>query len=415
MTKENEMPLPKVRRFEEQRWLIDAVIRTVGAEWDQARIASKARPVGGEFEALFRATAQRVKKLDDIEREFSAQAKRQQERAQALEAEGRSVAARETYMAAGLMWSLAAWPILEICDALHHADAQMNACFAGLIRHAPRPIERVEIPFRPKSLPAYLHLPRKPAAGERFATVLAVGGMDSSKENLVSLYGDKLIERGFAVLAMDGPGQAESAGRGIHFSPEAWMEAAEVAYRWIAARPELDEGRLVLRGISFGSYFGSVMSATLGDRIKGFAASGVCQEPGCDTIFNKASPTFKARFMFMSGFTDEAEFDVFADCIDLRPLAKRIVAPYMVVAGENDQLSPLDHTEQLMGLIPAPRRLVVYEGANHGVGDAPSVTLGEDKFTLMADWLLDRVAGKPARSERVFIEASGRARVEALG
>jgi hypothetical protein len=33
----------------------------------------------------------------------------------------------------------------------------------------------------------------------------------------------------------------------------------------------------------------------------------------------------------------------------------------------------------------------------------------------MADWLLDRVAGKPARSERVFIEASGRARVEALG
>ncbi len=409
------MPPPNVRRFEEQRWLLDAVIRTVGAEWDQARIGSKARPVGPDAEALFRATAQRIRKFEDIYREFAAQAKRQQERAFALEADGRTVAARETFMAAGLLWSLAAWPIFELNEALHHAETQMNLCFTGLLRHAPRPIERVEIPFRGKSLPGYLHLPRRPASGERFACVLSVGGMDSSKENLVSLYGDKLLERDFAVLAMDGPGQAEAAGRGIHFSPEAWMEAAEAAYAWIGGRAELDASRLVVRGISFGSYFGSVMAATLGHRIKGFAASGVCQEPGCDTIFNKASPTFKARFMFMSGFTDEADFDAFCQQIDLRPLAPRIVAPYMVVAGENDQLSPLHNTEHLLTLIPAPKHLIVYEGANHGVGDAPSVTLGEDKFTLMADWLLDRVTDKPARSERVIIEASGRARVEPLG
>lgn len=408
------MPPPKVRRFEEQRWLLDAVIRTVGVEWDQARIASKARPVGSEAEPLFRATAQRIRKFEDIYREFAAQAKRQQERAQALEAEGRNIAARETYMAASLLWSLAAWPIFEVNSQLHHAETQMNACYAGLVRHAPRPIERAEIKLGDKALPAYLHLPRKPVGGERFPCVLAVGGMDSSKENLVSLYGDKLIERGFAVLAIDGPGQAESVSRGIHFSPEAWMEAAEAAYAWIGRRPELDIERLVVRGISFGSYFGSAVSAQLGRRIKGFAASGVCQEPGCDTIFNKASPTFKARFMFMSGYTDEPAFDDFCTRIDLRPLAARIEAPYMVVAGENDQLSPLHHTEHLLALIKAPKRLVVYEGANHGVGDAPSVSLGEDKFTMIADWLLDRVNGRPARTERVFIEASGRARVEAL-
>ena len=35
----------------------------------------------------------------------------------------------------------------------------------------------------------------------------------------------------------------------------------------------------------------------------------VCHEPGCHTIFQEASPTFKKRFMYMSGITDEAEFD----------------------------------------------------------------------------------------------------------
>lgn len=408
------MPPPHVSRFEAQRWLLDAVIRTVGIEWDQARIAAKARPIGPDAEHLFRACAQRIKKFEDIHREFSREARRQQERAQQMEKDGRRVAARETYLMAALLWSLAAWPIFERNDTLHHADEQMNACYAGMVRHAPRPIARIEIPFAKASLPAYLHLPRPSRDGESFAVALAVGGMDSSKENLVALYGDKLIERGFAILAMDGPGQAEAAGRGIHFTPEAWMEAAEAAYAFIGTRPELDRSRLVLRGNSFGSYFATLMAATLGDRIKGTAVSGVCQEPGCDTIFNKASPTFKARFMFMSGFTDEAAFDHFCTRIDLRPLASRVLAPYMVIAGENDQLSPVRHTEHLLTLIPASRRLVIFEGANHGVGDSPSVTFGEDKATLMADWLLDRVEGRFAASERVFVETSGRARVEPL-
>ena len=54
------------------------------------------------------------------------------------------------------------------------------------------------------------------------------------------------------------------------------------------------------------------------------------------------------------------------------------------------------------------KRLVIYEGANHGVGDAQSVENGEDKNTLLADWLVDRINGKPFRSERVWVDTSGR-------
>jgi len=56
--------------------------------------------------------------------------------------------------------------------------------------------------------------------------------------------------------------------------------------------------------------------------------------------------------------------------------------------------------------------MVVFEGANHSVTGAPSAENGEDRNTMLADWLLDRVNGKPAKSERVWIDSAGRAHAE---
>jgi len=356
--------------------------------------------------------ARRIRKFDDFHREFAAQAKKREALAQAFEAQGRTVAAREAYLAASLLWSTACWPIDEDNALLRGYEARVNDCFAHFIKYAPYPIERVDIPFGNKAMPAYLHLPRTPGKGERFPCVLIIGGMDSSKENMVALYGDRFLERGFAALALDGPGQAEAITRGIFFTESNFGDAAEACYAWLGNHPAIDLERLVIRGTSFGSYFGTVATAALGERIRGFGATGVCQEPGCHTIFDAASPTFKARFMFMSNYEDEEEFDRFCEYIDLRPFAPKIKAPYMVIAGENDQLSPIEHTEELFALISAPKRLVIYEGANHGVADAPSVANGEDKVTMLADWLLDRVNGKPVVSERVWIDSAGRAKAE---
>ena len=58
--------------------------------------------------------------------------------------------------------------------------------------------------------------------------------------------------------------------------------------------------------------------------------------------------------MFMAGYEDEDAFDVFRQEFDLRKVAKEISAPYMIVAGEADQLSPIHHTFELFELIDAP-------------------------------------------------------------
>ncbi len=399
----------RIRRWQEQRWLLDAIIRTIGVNWDQNRIASKSKPGGETAEKDFAAVARRIKKFDDIHREFAAAARKRQAKALAYENEGRHVTAAESYIAAALLWASSCWPLFEACEQLHAAEKAMNACYAKFIQFAPHPIEKVEVPFQGKSLPAYLHLPRKPAPGEKFGCIISIGGMDGSKENMVSIYGDRFLARGLAVLAIDGPGQAEAASRGIFFTESNFGEAGLAIHDWLAKHPHVDTDRLAIRSSSFGSYFGTVAAAALGDKVKGYAVAGVCQEPGCNTIFNLASPTFKARFMFMSGYDDEAAFDAFCQKIDLRPVAPKIVCPYMAIAGENDQLSPIEHTENLFKLIKAPKRLVIYEGANHGVGDSPSADNGEDKNVLLADWLVDRIAGKPFRSERVWVDLAGRA------
>lgn len=283
----------------------------------------------------------------------------------------------------------------------------MIRCYDKFIEYAPYPVERVDIPFQDTAMSAFLHLPTAPEDDAPFPCVLHIGGMDGSKENMVALHGDSALTRGMAVLALDGPGQGETRNRGVTISSDNFAAAAETAVQWLADRPEIDTDRIVIRGSSFGTYYGTVAAAGLKDRIRGYCGTGVCQEPGCDTIFNKASPTFKVRFMFMAGYEDEDEFDEFRQEFDLRKIAQEITAPYMIVAGDADQLSPIQHTYDLFEQIDAPKRLVVFQDANHSMATASSGELGEARDSLVYDWLRDRVDGKPFTSERILVDSRG--------
>ena len=78
------------RRWTEQRWLIDNVIRSVGVDWDQPRTVSYNAPCGPEANADFAAIREKVKKYADIAPAFEATARRREAKARArLRALGR--------------------------------------------------------------------------------------------------------------------------------------------------------------------------------------------------------------------------------------------------------------------------------------------------------------------------------------
>jgi len=291
----------------------------------------------------------------------------------------------------------------------------MVACYDKFAALMNRPIQRVEVPFgkEGKTLPGYLHLPRAPQPGEKFPCAIGIDGMDASKEIMCSMYGDKFLERGMAHFIYDGPGQGECTYRDILVTESNHMDAGRAVYDWLAKHPHIDAERSVIWSVSMGTFFGLQAAAALGDKVRGAAVSFVCHEPGLNSLMNRSAPSFKMRFMYMSGYDDEAEFDRFMETFDLSPIAESIKCPVLIQAGEDDELSPIEFSEQLVGKIRSPKKLVIYEGERHAIGgNNTSSSLGENWFTMLADWCHDRIEGKTAPSERVFINSLGQAKSE---
>jgi dienelactone hydrolase len=398
---------PRVRRFEAQRWLIDNIIRANGIDWDQPRSLYIHAPCGIEANADFAGIRERVKKMADIGPAFAAVARRREAKAvAALQADHR-VTARDNFFMAAVHWGAAQWPHDENDETNIACNNKKRECYAKYAALAAHHVEAVWIPFKGKAIPAWLHLPPNDArASGKLPVVIAVPGMDSYKEIQVALYGDKFLNRGMAVLAIDGPGQYEAPMIGLYFSMENWMATGSALLDWIAARAELDADRVGVAGTSFGTLFGTVLTAHE-PRVKAAAVTSVCHEPGCHTIFEEASPTFKKRFMYMSGIIDEDEFDEFRKTITWEGHADKIRVPFLCLAGEADELSPIEHSERLVAALKGPKQMVVYQESRHSVGNVPAANLGPFPPILVADWLADRLAGKPFASERWYVTGAG--------
>jgi dienelactone hydrolase len=396
---------PRVRRFEEQRWLLDNIIRANGIDWDQPRSLYLSGPCGVEANADFAAIRARVQKMADIGPAFEATARRREAKARDAQEAGNRVTARDNFFMAAIHWGAAQWPYDEN-DATNIAyNRKKRECYAAYATLAEHKVEAVWLPFKDSALPAWFHLPPNYAGG-RIPVVIVIPGMDSFKEISVALNGDRWLARGIAVLAIDGPGQYEAPMVGINVSMENWLATGKVAVDWLAARPEIDADRIGVTGTSFGSFFGTLVAASE-PRIRACAVISTCLEPGCHTIFEEASPTFKKRFMYMSGFTDEKKFDEFRKTLTWEGHAEQIRCPYLCVAGEAEELSPLEHAERLVRLLKCPKQLVVYQDSRHSVGNVPAANLGPFPPALLADWLAARLDGKPFPSERWFVQANG--------
>ena len=400
------------KRFAEQRWALDNIIRANGIDWDQPRSLYLSAPCGVEAGADFAAIRARVQKMADIGPAFESTAKRREGKARAAEADGNTVTARDNWYMAAIHYGAAEWPYDDSGAKHIELHKKKRECYANFARLAAHKVEAVSVPFKGKSIPAWFHLP--PAyAGGKLPVVISIPGMDSFKETGVALANDRWLSRGVAVLAIDGPGQYESPLLGSYVSMQSWIDAGPAVVDWLLARPEIDGKRIGVTGTSFGSFFGTIMTAHE-PRIAATAVISTCLEPGCHTIFEEASPTFKKRFMWMSNFTDEAKFDEFVKTLTWEGHVEKIRSPYLVVAGEADELSPLEHTERMIHTMTGPRQLVVYADSRHSVGNVPAANLGPFPPVLLADWMVARLNGKPLASERWLVQPTGQIAKTAL-
>ena len=205
----------KMKRWREQRWILDQVIQTRGIDWDQGRTGKIIRNCGPGVEKDLTEVCNRIRKFVDIPREFSQAAAHREQQGRQAEAAGKLTEARDHYYIAACFYTNAMWAIYEDDNRERiQWQERKRSTYDKFIQHAGRPIERVELPYKGKKVQALLHLPPGRKAGEKIPCIMYIPGMDGVKEDHPAT-GDPFIERGFALLSVDCPGQGETREAGI--------------------------------------------------------------------------------------------------------------------------------------------------------------------------------------------------------
>jgi cephalosporin-C deacetylase-like acetyl esterase len=232
--------------------------------------------------------------------------------------------------------------------------------------------------------------------------VILLSGMDMFKENWHRFMATNVLPRGWTGFTLDGPGQGESLTHGAVMTLDNYDSAISSAIDWLSKQPEVDPGRIVVMGSSMGSWWGTHALSTE-NRIKALAANMPCLADK-SILLNQAQPSFVNNLMSMTGLKTYDEISRFTENMCLKAIASQVRIPYLIVSGENDELTTLEGTKEIYDLIPGPKEMWVYEHEFHPIGP-PS----NEWLNASLDWLQKAVAGQIDESRRyqVFITKEG--------
>ncbi len=233
-------------RFAVKDELLDAqTLRTAGSAL-----------VGGADIGECIATARRVKGTDLTSwfDEWTATADALSALAESEESAGRPISARSAYFRASNYFRNAGVMLMgpPLDPRLVESIRRQTETFrrgSALLRQPP---EIVAIPYQETTLPGYFF--RVDDDPRPRPTVILTGGYDGTAEELYFFNGAAALERGYNVLAFDGPGQGRAlVDQGLTLRPD-WEHVVGPVVDFAEARPDVDATRIALVGLSLGAY-----------------------------------------------------------------------------------------------------------------------------------------------------------------
>ena len=324
--------------------------------------------------------------------EWSAMADRVAKVADAAAAERRDITAGHHYMRAANYYYSAERFIPPGDEKMAMYRKALRCWHAALERLHPQ-IERVEVPYEGKSLPAYF-LPA-PGAGRK-RTVVLFDGMDNAKEMSVIFAGLDFAKRGINTLAIDGPGQSETLRLRQIYSRFDYEVAGRAGYDWVAARPEVDPKRVSVMGYSFGGYHAPRV-AGMDKRYAGCIALGAMfWDMQAWLTTSKAQLAADARksstsifqFRWVIGAPDNEAALEWAKKFSLEGIAQQIECPVLILHGENDRIVPLSEAKTLYEKVGARNKTLKIFTAEEGGTEHCQVDNRQLGIDYVGDWLL---------------------------
>ncbi|MER8188640.1 alpha/beta fold hydrolase [Kitasatospora sp. NPDC094015] len=200
------------------------------------------------------ATGERIVEgdYDSWHTEWLATADRVAEEAERALKAGHKVSARDGFLRASNYYRSAEFFLHgNPCDPRHdHAYDRSVACFRAAAALFTPVIEPVEIPYEGTTLPGYLY--RVDTSGTPRPTVIMHSGFDGTAEEMHFGGAMAAVERGYTVLAFDGPGQPGPLHhQGLVFRTD-WENVITPVIDFAETLPEVDNNRIALLGSSMG-------------------------------------------------------------------------------------------------------------------------------------------------------------------
>ena len=370
--------------------------------WSNAALVTKGMaPYGavalGEIDQVCERLRPRQHEPDAWREEWCAMGARLEKTAATAAVAGCKMTAGNYYLRAGMYWFTGERFVYPGEQKREIGRKAIELQTRGILWRHPN-VERVEVPYEKTTLPALFM--KAPGAGGPAPTVVVFDGMDNCKEMSVLFAGLEFAARGWHTLAIDGPGQGESLRLRDLYARHDYEVPGAAAYDYVASRPDVDPGKVVVMGYSFGGYYAARIAAFEKRYAAGVAMSAlhwdlaawqteIKRRQEADPK-NTAQSTF--HFRWIMGCIDDGDAAIEkAKKFSLAGVAQEIGCPFLIVHGADDKVVPVANAHKLYAAVGSREkhlRILTAEDGGSYHAQADNRQVGID---CIADWIASRL------------------------
>jgi esterase FrsA len=275
------------------------------------------------------------------------------------------------HLRAWRIYSFARWPV-PLSAGKQRAYRKGVDAFLAYARAKQLPLQVIRIPFEGSEIVGYLQMP---AGVAQAPAIVAIGGLDSRKEDLAERFAP-LLAHGIGSFCFDMPGTGEAP---IKIAPGAERMFSR-AIDWLVARPDVDAARVALYGGSFGGYWACKLAVTERERLAGVVAQAppihaAFSEEFARGNFTNTEYLFELGDAMMSLYDGSETYEGYVRTSPSHSLVAqgfvgKPTAPMLVIAGALDTQVPLADVELWLRSGDTPKEAWIHPAGGHMGRDA---------------------------------------------